>query len=362
MPRGSWGTLAKPRATPPPPPVKAVSGVSSSNPQDQADRAVAPRPPPGAVGMAAVAGELPPAPQRRLQGVIPPKAARPPPGPPPGNPPSVSRYELLPRTPPLLLEQQGRGEAGTNLLSMARQPQDRGRSGRGHQARRNETRSPRLLVGEHRLASTGEGRMWGAPPVEDPPALGNAAQSSSTSGGTPRASVASWTVNPSVHDGSWPQFLARCTVGKTITCPGCSNEKYATESALWSHISSGKQKCQGPPKLVLEQWIFWYERTFPSRPGRKRERDDQGNEPRGARWVPAEGGNSWRREAGFYDDENDHDSWHHIAWWDSVTDPGEHLVGYYEQNPCVEFPAKSRIRQQASGSVRVNIGSRQRTH
>ena len=206
---------------------------------------------------------------------------------------------------------------------------------------------------------------WGAPPVEDPPASGNAAQSSSTSGGTPRTSAASWTVNPSVYDGSWPQFLARCTVGKTITCPGCSSEKYSTESALWSHISSGKQKCQGPPRLVLEQWFFWYERTFPSRPGRKRERDDQGNEPQGARYVPIEGSNgerAWRREAGFYDDENDHDSWHHIAWWDSVTDPGEHLVGYYEQNPCVEFPAKSRIRQQASGSVRVNIGSRQRTH
>jgi hypothetical protein len=39
-------------------------------------------------------------------------------------------------------------------------------------------------------------------------------------------------------------------------------------------------------------------------------------------------------------------------------------VAYYQQNPCVEFPAKSLIRQQASGSVRVNIGgaSRQRTH
>ena len=221
--------------------------------------------------------------------------------------------------------------------------------------------------------------MWGAPPVEDPPAFGDAAwrrtaqpvedpaQSSSTSGGTPRTSAASWTVNPSVYDGSWPQVLARCTVGTTITCPGCSNEKYATESALWSHISSGKQKCQGPPKLVLEQWVSWYERTFPSRPGRKRERDGQGNEPKGARYVPIEGNNgerAWRREAGFYENENDHDSWRHIAWWDSVTDPGEHLVAYYQQNPCVEFPAKSLIRQQASGSVRVNIGgaSCQRTH
>jgi hypothetical protein len=183
-----------------------------------------------------------------------------------------------------------------------------------------------------------------------------------TSGEVSRTSAASWIVDPSVYDGSWPQFLARCTVAGTITCPGCSSEKYSSESALWSHISSGKQKCQGPPRLVLEQWIFWYERTFPSRPGKKREREDPENQKVGARWVAGKDSDSWYREAGFYDDENDHDSWHHIAWWDSEADPGEHLVGYYEQNPCVEFPVGSRIRQQARQSGRVSIGSRQRTH
>ena len=298
------------------------------------------------------------------------KTARPPPGPPPGKPPSLARFELLPRTPPLLLEQLGGGEAGASVPPAAKPPQAKGRSGAPHQARRNVTRSPRL-------ASTGEGRMWGAPPVEDPPGFGDAArrrhaqpgddpaQSPPTSGGTPRTGAASRVIDPSVYAGSWPQFLARCTVGTAITCPGCSHE-YPTESALWSHISSGKQKCQGPPKLVLEQWNSWYARTFPSRPGKKRERDAQGNEPEGARYVPIEGTNgerAWRREAGFYEIENDPDSWRHIAWWDTVDDPGDHLVTYYQQNPCVEFPANSLIRPQTSGPVRVNVGgaSRQRT-
>jgi hypothetical protein len=256
---------------------------------------------------------------------------------------------------------------GAIVPPAAKPPQARGRSGTGHQERRNATRSPRLT-------STGEGSMWGAPPVEDPPGFGDGGTPRFVdgSGGTPRTGAASQDIDPLVYDGSWPQFLKRCTVGTVITCPGC-NYTYPEESALWSHISSGKVKCRGPPKLVLEQWTLWYIRTFPSTKearanagaGKKRERD--GNEPEGARFVAIEGINgelAWRREAGFFETENDPDSWRHIGWWDAVDDPGDHLEGYYQANPCVEFPANSRIRPQPSGPVRVNVGgaSRQRAH
>jgi hypothetical protein len=197
--------------------------------------------------------------------------------------------------------------------------------------------------------------------VEDPPVSGDAAVRLPTPGEASRTTDTSWTVNPSVYDGSWPQFLARCSVGGTITCPGCSKD-YPAESSLWSHIASGKHKCQGPPRLVLEQWVLWYDRTFPSRQGKKREREAPESLAVGSRWVAGKHDDTWYREAGFFDDENDYDSWHHIAWWDSESDPGEHLVDYYVQNPCVEFPVGSRIRQQARQSGRVSIGARQRTH
>ena len=193
--------------------------------------------------------------------------------------------------------------------------------------------------------------------MEDPPVSGDAAVRLSTLGVASRPWDAAWTVDASAYEGSWPQFLARCSAGDKITCPGCCKD-YPGESALWRHIDSGKHKCQGPPRLVLEQWRLWYDRTFPSRQGKKRVREAPESLAVGSRWVQSSG--DWRREAGFFDNIDDYDSWHHIAWWDSELDPGEHLVDYYTQNPCVEFPANSRIRQTAGH--RVSIGTRQRTH
>jgi len=171
--------------------------------------------------------------------------------------------------------------------------------------------------------------------------------------------AADWTVDPAAYGGSWPQFLERCSEGETYKCPGCW-KVVNKESALWGHIDSGKSKCQAPPPLVLEQWINWYSLTFPSRTGKKRGRETPEHLPEGSRWNNPTG--VWRKEAGFYGDVDDWESWHHIGWWNTEFDPGEHLVEYYTQNPCVEFPGNRRTRPQAGGSGRIGIGTRQRTH